>query len=54
MEREREEDQDKDDWTLSKGIRAEPPLAKYARDRAGWRGAPNAVARGPMRLDGTR
>ena len=54
MEQEREEDQEKDAWTHSMGMRAEPPLAKYARDRAGWRGAAKAVARGPMRIDGTR
>ena len=28
-------------------------MRRYARDRAGWRGATVAVARGRMRLDGT-
>ena len=54
MEREGEENQDKDGWTHSRGIRAVPPSARRdARDRAGWRGAAMAVARGRMRLDGT-
>ena len=29
-------------------------MSRDARDRAGWRGATTAVARGRMRLDGTR
>ena len=29
-------------------------MRRDARDRAGWRGATTAVARGRMRLDGTR
>ena len=29
-------------------------MRRYARDRAGWRGAATAVARVRMRLDGTR
>ena len=29
-------------------------MRRDARDRAGWRGAATAVARGRMRLDGTR
>ena len=29
MEREREEDRDRDGWTRSRGIRAEPPSAKW-------------------------
>ena len=29
-------------------------MRRYARDRAGWRGAATAVARGRMRLDDTR
>ena len=29
-------------------------MRQDARDRAGWRGAATAVARGRMRLDGTR
>ena len=29
-------------------------MIRAARDRAGWRGAATAVARGRMRLDGTR
>ena len=29
-------------------------MSRNARDRAGWRGATMAVARGRMRLDGTR
>ena len=29
-------------------------MSRDARDRAGWRGATAAVARGRMRLDGTR
>ena len=29
-------------------------MRRYARDRAGWRGAATAVARSRMRLDGTR
>ena len=29
-------------------------MRRYARDRAGWRGAATGVARGRMQLDGTR
>ncbi len=29
-------------------------MRRYARDRAGWRGAATDVARSRMRLDGTR
>ena len=52
MEREREEDQD----TL-KGYSSGDTICnmiRYAKDRAGWRGADTAVARGRMRLDGIR
>ena len=52
MEREREEDHDKDGWTRSRVMRAEPAtisnMSRDARDRAGWRGATMAVARGRM------
>ena len=55
MEREGEEDQYKDGWTHSRGIRAVPlsNMRRDARDRARWRGAATAVARGRLRLDGT-
>ena len=59
MERKGEEDQDKDGWTHSrvKGYSSGATISNLrrdARDRAGWRGAATAVARGRMRLDGTR
>ena len=58
MEREGEEDLDKDGWTHSiMGYSSGATIStmrRYARDRAGWRGAATAVARSRMRLDGTR
>ena len=47
MEREGEEDLDKDGWTHSWGTRAEPPSAtrRYARDRAGCRQESDATRR---------
>ena len=59
MEREREEDRDSDGWTVDtlKGYASGATISNMRRDarnRAGWRGATTAVARGRMRLDGTR
>ena len=56
MERAREEDQGKDGWTHSRYASEATisNMSRDARDRAGWRGATMAVARGRMRLDGTR
>ena len=56
MAREREEDQDKDGCTL-KGYSSGATIShmrRDARDRVGWRGAATSVARGRIRLDGTR
>ena len=56
MEREREEDRDRDGWT-HKGYASGATISKMrrdARDSEGWRGAATAVAGGRMRLYGTR